>query len=157
MALASSEWFIQENGNLQFFGAALNGGRLPLSGENGILRATERLATDREATRMLAKMSPELSLIYRVSRVLKVRCFRLAELQIGDVDLRGRTATIEGQEVPLCEDLVALLTAAAGDRDEGPVFLTPKGRQWTSNRLNKTFGKVKRLFDIDSGGKRVLI
>ena len=117
MTCLLSEWLIDEEEKIQFFGHSLNGGHLPLSGENGILRANERLATDDEARRMMAEMSPELEHIYRAARLLKVRCFHLGALLVEDVDTERRVARIDGAERKLSKRAFSMVSVAIAEGD----------------------------------------
>lgn len=153
----SSDWLSCEDGALSFNGRVLNGGHRHFSGENGILRANERLPNDIEAKRMAREMSPELERIFRLSRLLSVRCIHLSKLLIEDVDLRGKTVTLDGSPVALSAGAAAVIESAIGKRRSGVVFCTPRGRAWNFERLKKSLNRVKTVAGIQGKGERVLI
>ena len=142
---------------MHFDGSALNGGHLPLSGEDGILRANERLATDDEAQLLMTEMSPELKQLYVVARELRVRCGRLGSIRIDDVDFGDRTVHIQDDVLSVNTRAAKIIGAAVGDRTEGYVFTSPKGGPWSPEKVRKALNRIKKLVDVQSDGKRVLI
>lgn len=152
-----SQKLTTENNCVRFDGAVLNGGHLPLSGENGILRANERLATDDEARLLMAEMSPELEQLYIVAREVGVRCWQLGSLCVKDVDVATSSATIDGVQLKLSRRALRLIRAAIGDRTMGLVFASPRGGPWTADKVRANLNRIKRVVDVETDGKRVLI
>ena len=53
----------------------------------------------------------------------------------------GKTG--QARRIPIGRKLGALLDQAIGTRTEGPVFLSPSGRQWTVPNLSQTYSRLR--------------
>jgi integrase len=58
-----------------------------------------------------------------------------------------KTARKTGQprRIPIGRKLRRLLDQAIGDRTEGPIFLSPSGRQWKVGNLSRTNSRLRDL------------
>ena len=98
----------------------------------------DRVPTANETAAILAKASPEFWLIYSALRQCGARPGELCRATIADVDRANgvitlkehKTARKTGQprRIPIGRKLGELLDRAIGNRTEGPVFLSPKGK-----------------------------
>jgi integrase len=111
----------------------------------------DRVPAASETEAILMHASPQFRLIYSALRQCGARPGELCRATIADVD-RGKcvitlkehkTARKTGQprRIPIGRKLGELLDQAIGQRTEGPVFLSPSGRQWKVANLSRTYSR----------------
>ena len=115
----------------------------------------DRIPTLAETEAILMKASPAFRLIYSALRQCGARPGELCRATIADVDRVNRVITLKehktvrktGQprRIPVGRKLGVLLDQAIGDRTEGPVFLSPTGRQWRVGNLSRTYSRLRDL------------
>lgn len=120
----------------------------------------EILPTEEQTRRIFAAGSPQFRRIYSALRQSGARPGELCNLQIGQVffDLQliriaiHKTARKTGKprEIPIGAKLEAILRESIGRRQLGPVFLTPRGRPWTSRMLAQTFYRIRKGLGLPS-------
>jgi integrase len=113
----------------------------------------DRVPTAAETEAILARASPAFRLIYLALRQCGARPGELCRATIADVDrVKGiitlkvhKTARKTGQprRIPIGRKLGELLDQAIGTRTEGPVFLSPTGRQWRVGNLSRTYSRLR--------------
>jgi integrase len=125
-------------------------------------RERERIPTPEETRRLLEKASPAFALAYRALRQCGARPNELCRAQIADwkrpapqdanivshgvIELREhKTAEKTGRsrKIAVGARMAELLREAIGDRQEGPIFLSPSGRPWTPQRLSTIYRKLR--------------
>ena len=125
-----------------------------------------RLPTDAEAAAIIENASPAFRLIYVALRQSGARPGELAAAQLSDIEWRTDR---DGRRIPVAIELVehkaarvtgrsrriiigeqfaGTVTDAIGDRTAGPVFLSPRGRQWTQQGLSRTFERLRKRLDL---------
>ena len=115
----------------------------------------DRVPTLAETEAILARGSPAFRLIYSALRQCGARPGGLCRAMIADVDRVNRviplkehkTARKTGQprRIPIRRKLGELLDQAIGTRSEGPVFLSPSGRQWKVANLSRTYSRLRDI------------
>jgi len=113
----------------------------------------ERLPTAAETEAIVALAPPQFRLIYAALRQCGARPGELCRATIADVNRATAVITLKehktagktGQprRIPVGRKLGALLDQAIGTRTEGPVFLSPSGRQWTVPNLSRTYSRLR--------------
>jgi len=99
--------------------------------------------------------SPAFRLIYSALRQCGARPGELCRVTVADVDRANRVITLkehktanktgQARRIPIGRKLMELLDRAIGDRTEGPVFLSPTGRQWRVGNLSRTYSRLRDL------------
>lgn len=115
----------------------------------------ERLPTDEETRKLLARASPEFRLIYAALRQCGARPGELCRASWADVQTengerkivlkRHKTAKKTGKDrvIPLGRKLAKLVEEAGKGRTDGPIFRSPAGRAWTVENLSKTYSRLR--------------
>lgn len=114
----------------------------------------ERIPTEAEVAKVEELASPAFLAIYRALRQSGARPGELASAQVEHYDrakglivLRDHKtarATGKARKIGVGEKLAAILAEAIGERTTGPIFLTEKGKPWTSQKLSKTYKALVR-------------
>src|SRR5262249_51414926 len=112
-----------------------------------------RLPTADETAAILSQASPEFRLIYSALRQCGARPGELCRTTIADVDRvvcvitlkEHKTARKTGKprRIPIGRKLGELLNQAIGNRTEGPVFLSRKGKGWRVSNLSRTYSRLR--------------
>jgi integrase len=115
----------------------------------------DRIPTADETAAILAQASPEFRLIYLALRQCGARPGELCRAMIADIDrttnaivLREhKTAGKTGKprRIPIGRKLGELLTQAIGDRQAGPIFLSPAGKAWSVPNLSRSYSRLRDL------------
>ncbi len=115
----------------------------------------DRVPTPAETAAILERASPQFRLIYSALRQCGARPGELCRATIADVDRskcviilkEHKTARKTGvpRRIPIGRKLGELLDQAIGDRTEGPIFLSPGGRQWRVGNLSRTYSRLRDL------------
>ena len=115
----------------------------------------DRIPTPAETEAILARASPAFRLIYAALRQCGARPGELCRATIADVDRVNRVITLKEHKtirktglvrrIPIGRKLGDMLDQAIGDRTEGPVFLSPTGRQWRVGNLSRTYSRLRDL------------
>jgi len=113
----------------------------------------DRVPTAAETEAILAKASPSFRLIYCALRQCGARPGELCRATIADVDRINRVITLKehktarktGQprRIPIGRKLGDLLDHAIGTRTEGPIFLSPAGKEWRVANLSRTYSRLR--------------
>lgn len=121
-------------------------------------RKRKRIPTDAEIEQITKHSSPEFGRIYRGLLGCGARPHELAQAEMKHWDkTRGRSGggmivfqeefkteeAAEERRIAVGRKLLPLFLEAAGDRSEGPIFLTPQGKTWTSKTLTQTFSRAR--------------
>ena len=115
----------------------------------------DRVPTPAETEAILARGSPAFRLIYSALRQCGARPNELCRATIADVDRVNRVITLKEHKtarktgkprrIPIGRKFGEMLDQAIGNRSEGPVFLSPKGRQWKVANLSRTYSRLRDL------------
>jgi integrase len=115
----------------------------------------DRVPTAAETEAILAKASPAFRLIYSALRQCGARPGELCRATIADVDRANCVITLKehktvrktGQprRIPIGRKLGELLTQAIGDRQAGPIFLSPAGKAWSVPNLSRSYSRLRNL------------
>ncbi len=113
----------------------------------------DRVPTAAETEAILCRSSPEFRLIYSALRQCGARPGELCRATIADIDRTGnaivlrehKTARKTGKprRIPIGRKLGELLSQAIGERQSGPIFLSPAGRAWTVPNLSRTYSRLR--------------
>src|SRR5262245_53760885 len=113
----------------------------------------DRLPTTDETAAVLARSSPEFRLIYLALRQCGARPGELCRAMISDIDQTAnaivlrehKTARKTGKprRIPIGRKLGALLAEAIGERQTGPIFLSPVGKGWSVQNLSRTYSRLR--------------
>jgi integrase len=108
-----------------------------------------------ESAAILANASPQFRLIYAALRQCGARPGELCRATIADVDRNAnviilrehKTARKTGKprRIPIGRKLGELLAQAIGDRQAGPIFLSPAGKAWSVPNLSRTYSRLRDL------------
>jgi integrase len=113
-------------------------------------REREIVATHDEVQRLLEKATPAFRSIYRALRLTGARPGELCRATIAMIDRRQHLIVIaqhktvaktgRPRKIAIAHPaLQELLESAIAGRDEGPIWLTERGRQWTVANLSRQF------------------
>ncbi len=113
----------------------------------------DRVPTAAKTEAILAQASPAFRLMYMALRQCGARPGELCRTTITDVDRANRIITLKEHKtarktgkprrIPIGKKLGELLDQAIGTRTEGPVFLSPSGRQWKVANLSRTSSRLR--------------
>jgi integrase len=116
-------------------------------------RLREKLPTPAQTAQLLEHASAEFRLIYEALRRTGARPSELCRATIADWRLdeeaivlqEHKTAEKTGRprEIPVGSKVAQLLRQAIGDRTEGPIFLSPRGKPWSANYLSKIYRQLR--------------
>lgn len=122
-------------------------------------RQRERLPTPEEVQRILSKASPSFTAIYRALLLTGSRPGELCAAQIGNYsaadgvillqDHKTAKKTKRARAIPIGDAVRPLIVAAIGDRTEGPIFRTPTGQNWTTDKLSQNFRRIRDRLQLD--------
>jgi DNA-binding PadR family transcriptional regulator len=118
-------------------------------------RAEVRVANSEEAELIVREAAPEFARIFAVSRDLgvllidlissKVEDFSPSNMQLRIVLPAIRPGAAESEYLLSVSDAVAKLIRIAIDgRQNGPIFLSPQGKQWEEVNLRMHFSRLRR-------------
>jgi integrase len=113
----------------------------------------DRLPTPDETAAILSRSSREFRLIFSALRQCGARPGELCRATIADIDRTAnaivlrehKTARKTGKprRIPIGKKLRALLAQAIGDRQTGPIFLSPARKAWTVPNLSRTYSRLR--------------
>jgi integrase len=113
----------------------------------------DRVPTSAETEAIVSRSSPEFRLIYSALRQCGARPGEFCRATIADIDRTAnaivlrehKTARKTGKprRIPIGQKLGALLTQAIGERQAGPIFLSPAGKAWTVPNLSRTYSRLR--------------
>ena len=116
-------------------------------------RRRERIPTADEIAAISAAASREFRLIFTALRLCGARPNELCRATVSDIDRKTRcivlaehkTAAKTGQprKIPIGGKLQAVIDESLGERTEGFLFLTARGKPWTPNSLGATFRRLR--------------
>jgi integrase len=111
--------------------------------------------TAAETEAILAQASPAFRLIYSALRQCGARPGELCRATVADVDRANRVITLKehktarktGQprRIPIGQKLGAMLAQAIGEREAGPIFLSPARKAWTVPNLSRTYSRLRDM------------
>jgi integrase len=121
----------------------------------------DRLPTDDETARLLARASPQFRAMYQALRQSGARPGELCRATIADWDKTAgaivlkqhKTARKTGKPrvIPVGKILRAMLVRAVGRRTSGPLFLSPTGQGWTPDNLGRTYTRLRQAAGLPQG------
>ena len=126
-------------------------------------RFREVIPTEEEIDKILSAGSPEFRLIYSALLVSGARPGELCKAQISNIaasphnpdlklivlhDHKTARKTKKPRRIPIGRQLAALISESIGDRTEGPLFLSPRGKPWTTQRLSQTFRTLRERLGL---------
>jgi integrase len=129
--------------------------RKPLQKPAG--RRRDFLPTGNEVGAIHGNTSPEFQLIHRALRQCGARPGELASATIADWDRDQNKITLKKHKgsrfgrlrtIDVGEKLKAILMEAIGDRTEGPIFRTPRLKQWTTNSASAAFRAARNKLGL---------
>ena len=113
----------------------------------------DRVPTAAETDAILAKASPQFRLIYLALRQCGARLGELCRATIADIDRTANAIVLKDHKtarktgkprrIPIGQKLGELLRQAIGDRQAGPIFLSPAGKAWSVPNLSRTYGRLR--------------
>jgi integrase len=113
----------------------------------------DRVPTPTETEAILSRGSAAFRLIYSALRQCGARPGELCRATIADIDRTAnaivlrehKTARKTGKprRIPIGRKLGELIALAIGDRQAGPVFLSPAGKAWTVPNLSRTYSRLR--------------
>ena len=121
-------------------------------------RQRDRIPTKAEIEAILAIATPEFWLIYQSLRHCGARPNELCRTTVADLrwDEDGERGTIVLEKhktakktgkprlIPVGKRLAELIRESLGDRTEGPLFLRPNGKPWTTQTLSSNFRRLRQ-------------
>lgn len=127
--------------------------------EKPVGRQRERLPTPSEVEQIKAESDPAFVLVYQALRQCGARPNELARATTenwdkanGMIVLREhKTAKKTGRarEIAVGDKMLALIMESMGERTEGHLFLTPRGKPWTPASLSATFRRARDRAELD--------
>lgn len=127
--------------------------------EKPIGRERDRLPTPEEVEKIKALSSQEFNRAYQALRQSCARPNELARATVADWDqanqviilVKHKTAKKTGRprKITVGEKLRALILESLDGRTEGPLFLTPRGKQWTTESLSSAFRRARNKAKLD--------
>lgn len=121
-------------------------------------RIRDELPTSEQVAAIKAHSSTEFALVYQALRQSGARPNELARATVADWDRSEnliilqdhKTATKTGQprRIAVGEKLRVLIEQGLDGRTSGPLFLTPRGKPWTSASLGQTFARARKLAGV---------
>lgn len=122
-------------------------------------RLRERLPTPEEVDKIKSVASPAFRLVYQALRQSGARPNEIARMTFADWDqsnsvivlLKHKTAWKTGRprKITVGEKLRGLILESLAGRTEGPLFVTPRGKAWTSNSISQTFSRYRNRVGVD--------
>lgn len=116
-------------------------------------RRRKRAITDAEIAAIVKHSSPEFSRIFRAFLQTGARPNELASAKFehwhkarGLIILQEHKTDHTGKDrkIPVGKKWLPILLEATGDRTEGHLFLSPRGKPWTSAALTQTFSRARK-------------
>jgi integrase len=115
----------------------------------------DRVPTAAETDSLLQRASPQFGLIYSALRQCGARPGELCRATIADIDRTAnaivlrehKTARKTGKprRIPIGQKLGELIRQSVGERQAGPIFLSPAGKAWTVPNLSRTYSRLRDL------------
>lgn len=112
-----------------------------------------RVPTSAETEAILSRSSTEFRLIYSALRQCGARPGELCRAMIADIDRTANAIVLQEHKtvrktgkprrIPIGRKLGVLLTQAIGNRNAGPIFLSPARRAWTVPNLSRTYSRLR--------------
>lgn len=117
-------------------------------------RKRDALPTPAETKKLLEKADPDFKTIYRAMRLTGARPSEICKAKICDIDqaageiilVEHKTAAKTGKPRRIAighPALIEIITAAIGDRVEGPIFLRTDGKPWSPEALSNTYRRLR--------------
>lgn len=127
--------------------------------EKPVGRIRERLPTPDEVEKIKSVASKAFCLAYQALRQSGARPNEMARATVADWDqeksvivlVHHKTARKTGRprKITVGDKLKSLIIESLGDRTEGPLFLTPRGKQWTTDTLSQSFSRYRNNVGVD--------
>lgn len=124
-------------------------------------RIRERIPTQVEVDAIKSKASKEFNIIYQALRQCGARPNELARATVADwnreeraiILVHHKTARKTGRprRITVASKFEALILESLGDRVTGPLFLTPRGNQWTTDSLSQAFTRYRKAAGMPKG------
>src|SRR5262245_32652351 len=115
----------------------------------------DRIPTADETAAILANAAPAFRVIYLALRQCGARPGELCRATIADIDRTSRVIVLrehktarktgKPRRIPIGQKLGELLRQAIGDRQAGPIFLSPAGKAWTVPNLSRSYSRLRDL------------
>lgn len=115
----------------------------------------DRVPTPTETEAILSRSSPEFRLIYSALRQCGARPGELCRATIADIDRTANAIVLrehktvrktgKPRRIPIGKKLGDLLAQAIGERQTGPIFLSPAGKAWTVPNLSRTYSRLRDM------------
>src|SRR5262249_13075373 len=113
----------------------------------------DRVPTATETEAILAKASPRFRLIYLALRQCGARPGELCRAMISDIDRTANAVVLKDHKtarktgkprrIPIGQKLGELIRQSIGDRQAGPIFLSPAGKRWSVQNLSRTYSRMR--------------
>lgn len=113
----------------------------------------ERLPTDDEIATILKHSSPEFALLFRAHLATAARPNELANATFADwnkargliVLPKSKTSEKTGKlcKIGVSKALLEILAESTAGRETGHLFLSPRGKPWTSAGITQTFTRIR--------------
>lgn len=88
--------------------------------------------------------------LFAAATEVGVRCTRLIDLTIEELNLSDESVFLDLERVPLSPKAAEFFAEAVDARTEGNVFLTANGAAWKRLKIQRTFKKVRDSLGMDS-------
>ncbi len=128
----------------------------PLKKPAGQLR--QRLPTPAEIQRIVKAAHPAFRTVFRALLLTGARPDELCRATIADYDPVRQMIRLQDHKtvrktrkprlIPISTACRVIVRQALGDRREGPLFLSPRGRPWTAGRLSEAFRRLRRRLEL---------
>ncbi len=112
-----------------------------------------RIPTRKENAVILRAANRQFRIIYQALRHCGARPGELCSAQISDLkedatvivleDHKTARKTGKPRRIPVGNKMRKWVRRGIGDRTEGPIFLSPRGKPWTTARLSQTFRRIR--------------
>jgi integrase len=115
----------------------------------------DRVPTAAETDAILSLASAQFRLIYLALRQCGARPGELCRATISDIDRAANAIVLKDHKtarktgkprrIPIGQKLEELIRQAIGDRQTGPIFLSPAGRGWSVQNLSRTYSRLRDM------------
>lgn len=127
--------------------------------EKPVGRRRERLPTPEEVEQIKSIATKEFKLVYQALRQSGARPNEIARASVENWNRADNMIVLEKhktsrktgkpRKIFVGANFQELILESLGDRTEGPLFVTPGGRAWTTDTLSQTFSRYRNRMKID--------
>ena len=121
-------------------------------------RRRERIPTDDEISKIHNAAGKPFRLVYSALRFTGARPNEICRATVADIDQATNAIVLKDHKtakktgkarvIPIGANLQTVITESLGDRTEGHLFLTARGKPWTPNTLGAEFRRLRRQLSL---------